>query len=75
MPARYGSLGTAGPDPEQVLEERAERWIVGTPDDAVARLRALKDVGVERVYLQHLAPTDLELVELVGARDCAALAA
>ncbi len=67
--------GRADSDPEQVLEERAERWIVGTPDEAVARLRALEEVGVERVYLQHLAPTDLELVELVGAEIAPAVAA
>ena len=60
--------GRPGTDPAQVLEERAERWIAGTPAEAVARLRALAEVGVERVYLQHLAPTDLELVELVGAQ-------
>lgn len=67
--------GRSDADPAQVLEERAERWIVGTPEEAVARLRALAEVGVERVYLQHLAPTDLELVELVGAQIVPALAA
>ena len=67
--------GRADVDPDEVLEERAERWIVGTPDEAVSRLRALEEVGVERVYLQHLAHTDLELLELVGAEVAPAVAA
>ncbi len=43
-----------------------DRWVVGTVDEAVAQLRALEAAGVERVMLQHLLHTDLELVALLG---------
>jgi alkanesulfonate monooxygenase SsuD/methylene tetrahydromethanopterin reductase-like flavin-dependent oxidoreductase (luciferase family) len=54
-------------DPEQLLATGAEHWLVGTPAEAVARLEELADAGVERIYLQHLAHEDAELVELLGA--------
>ncbi len=66
-------FGSGDEDPEQVLEERSERWIAGTPVEVVARLEALAEAGVERVYLQHLAHDDVEMVELVGAEVLPAL--
>jgi F420-dependent oxidoreductase-like protein len=65
--------GSADRDPEEVLSERAARWIAGTPDEVVARLRELEAAGVERVYLQHLDHADLEMLELVGAEIVPAL--
>ena len=65
--------GAGGQDPEQVLAERSERWVAGTPDEVVARLRALGKVGVDRVYLQHLAHADVEMLQLVGAEVMPAL--
>jgi alkanesulfonate monooxygenase SsuD/methylene tetrahydromethanopterin reductase-like flavin-dependent oxidoreductase (luciferase family) len=59
--------GAGDQDPETVLSERAGRWVAGTPDEVIARLRALEETGVERVYLQHLAHTDVEMVALLGA--------
>jgi alkanesulfonate monooxygenase SsuD/methylene tetrahydromethanopterin reductase-like flavin-dependent oxidoreductase (luciferase family) len=58
--------GTDDREPEEVLAERRGRWVAGTPDEVVERLRALEDAGVERVYLQHLAPEDTDMVALVG---------
>jgi F420-dependent oxidoreductase-like protein len=58
--------GADDQDPEAVLAEREERWIAGTPDQVVARLRALEGAGVRRVYLQHLAPADAGMVALLG---------
>jgi F420-dependent oxidoreductase-like protein len=58
--------GTDDRDPEEVLAERRGRWVAGTPAEVVERLHALEDVGVERVYLQHLAPEDTGMVALVG---------
>jgi alkanesulfonate monooxygenase SsuD/methylene tetrahydromethanopterin reductase-like flavin-dependent oxidoreductase (luciferase family) len=66
-------FGSGDDDPEQVLEERSERWIAGTPGEVVARLEALAEAGVERVYLQHLVHDDVEMVELVGAEVLPAL--
>ena len=59
-------FGSGDEDPEAVLAERRERWVAGTPDEVVERLRALGEAGVERVYLQHLVHGDTEMVELIG---------
>jgi F420-dependent oxidoreductase-like protein len=67
-------FGSGDEDPEAVLVERRERWIAGTPDEVVERLRALADAGVERVYLQHLVHMDTEMVELIGEAVLPALA-
>jgi alkanesulfonate monooxygenase SsuD/methylene tetrahydromethanopterin reductase-like flavin-dependent oxidoreductase (luciferase family) len=52
-------------DPAAALAQ--ENKLIGTVDEVVARLRAYADAGVERVYLQHLDHTDLEMVRLIGA--------
>lgn len=48
-------------------EERAGRWILGTPDDARAMVRRFADAGIERLMLQDFLPWDLEMVDLLGA--------
>ncbi|HEV2999145.1 MAG TPA: TIGR03560 family F420-dependent LLM class oxidoreductase [Solirubrobacteraceae bacterium] len=59
---------------ESVLASPPEAgWIVGTPDDAVRQLRALAGAGVERVMLQHLLHTDLDVLALLGERVAPAL--
>jgi alkanesulfonate monooxygenase SsuD/methylene tetrahydromethanopterin reductase-like flavin-dependent oxidoreductase (luciferase family) len=68
-----GVFGSGDDDPAQVLADRSERWIAGTPAEVVERLEALREVGVERVYLQHLLHDDVEMVELVGAEVLPAL--
>jgi F420-dependent oxidoreductase-like protein len=60
-------VGSGDEDPEAVLAERAARWVAGTPDEVVERLKALQEVGVRRVYLQHFAHSDVEMVALLGA--------
>ena len=60
-------FGDPNEDPEDVLRRRADTWLAGTPDEALERLRELADAGVERVYLQHLAHEDIEMVQLVGS--------
>jgi alkanesulfonate monooxygenase SsuD/methylene tetrahydromethanopterin reductase-like flavin-dependent oxidoreductase (luciferase family) len=42
--------------------------IVGSVDEAAARLREYERAGAERVMLQHLLHTDLEPVRLIGER-------
>jgi F420-dependent oxidoreductase-like protein len=59
-------FGSGEEDAEAVLADRRERWVAGTPDEVVERLRDLADTGVERVYLQHLVHGDTEMVELIG---------
>ncbi len=51
-----------GKDPS----ERADAKIEGTVDQVVERLQEYAKAGVERVMLQHLLHTDLEMIELVG---------
>ena len=48
------------------LERYAQRAIIGSVDEAAARLREYAAVGCERVMLQHLLHTDLEPVRLIG---------
>jgi F420-dependent oxidoreductase-like protein len=59
--------GAEDEDPEEVLSERQEHWVVGMPAEVVSRLRELERAGVERVYLQHLLHEDVEAVALLGA--------
>jgi alkanesulfonate monooxygenase SsuD/methylene tetrahydromethanopterin reductase-like flavin-dependent oxidoreductase (luciferase family) len=46
----------------------SDRTITGTVEQVVARIGEYADVGVERVYLQHLDHADVEMVELIGAK-------
>ena len=54
-------------DPAVWLEQRAEDWVLGTPDDARARLREYEEAGVERVMLQNLTHGDLDHVALIAS--------
>ncbi|WP_259312701.1 TIGR03560 family F420-dependent LLM class oxidoreductase [Capillimicrobium parvum] len=49
-------------------------WVTGTPDAAIAQLRALRDAGVDRVMLQLLLHDELEQIELIGTELAPALA-
>jgi F420-dependent oxidoreductase-like protein len=62
-------------DPVRVLEERRDRWLVGTVEQAAERIDGLRGVGVGRVFLQHLNHGDDEMVSLIGDRLIPALAA
>jgi alkanesulfonate monooxygenase SsuD/methylene tetrahydromethanopterin reductase-like flavin-dependent oxidoreductase (luciferase family) len=53
-------------DPDEYRASRGEAAILGTIDEAAERLRAYDRAGVERVMLQHLDHTDLDMVELIG---------
>jgi F420-dependent oxidoreductase-like protein len=51
---------------DEWLEERRERWVVGTPDQALAMLRRYADAGVGRIMLQDFLPWDLEHIDVMG---------
>jgi F420-dependent oxidoreductase-like protein len=51
----------------ELLAANRDDWIAGTIDEVVDRLHGLREVGVERVMLQHLNHADIEMVELLGA--------
>jgi alkanesulfonate monooxygenase SsuD/methylene tetrahydromethanopterin reductase-like flavin-dependent oxidoreductase (luciferase family) len=55
-----------GRDPKDVLERYGERGPVGTPEQAIERLKEIEEVGYERVMLQHLEHRDLDTVVLIG---------
>ncbi|MGH2858177.1 MAG: TIGR03560 family F420-dependent LLM class oxidoreductase [Solirubrobacteraceae bacterium] len=68
--ARLGER-TGLPD---VVAEPPSGWIVGTADQAVEQLAALREAGVHRVMCQHLLHDDLDAVALIGERLAPALA-
>jgi alkanesulfonate monooxygenase SsuD/methylene tetrahydromethanopterin reductase-like flavin-dependent oxidoreductase (luciferase family) len=61
-------------DPETYVRERGDRLIVGTVEQAAERLREFEQAGVERMMLQHLDHTDLEMVALIGRELAPAVA-
>jgi F420-dependent oxidoreductase-like protein len=55
--------GDAGDD---WLDERRQRWVHGTPDDARRTVARFAESGVERIMLQDFVPRDLEMIALLG---------
>ena len=60
--AAFGS----GDDDRAWLEERLERWITGTPDQARETVRRFAEAGVERIMLQDFLPWDLDMIDVMG---------
>jgi alkanesulfonate monooxygenase SsuD/methylene tetrahydromethanopterin reductase-like flavin-dependent oxidoreductase (luciferase family) len=48
------------------LDERLNRWIAGTPDEARAAVRRFADAGIERIMLQDYLPWDLDMIDVMG---------
>jgi alkanesulfonate monooxygenase SsuD/methylene tetrahydromethanopterin reductase-like flavin-dependent oxidoreductase (luciferase family) len=61
-------------DPEGFLDRLPDAWIVGTPAEAIEKLRGLAKAGVDRVMLQHHLYQDTDMVELIGREIIPALA-
>ena len=61
-------------DPESTRRPVAKRPSSARSRRRAARLRAYENAGVERVMLQHLDHTDLEMVELIGRELAPAVA-
>ncbi len=55
-------------DPETLVAERRNRWLVGTVDEVGERIRELRELGVTRIFLQHLNHDDDEMVALAAGR-------
>jgi alkanesulfonate monooxygenase SsuD/methylene tetrahydromethanopterin reductase-like flavin-dependent oxidoreductase (luciferase family) len=64
--ARTERLGEWGAAP-------GESWIVGPPDEFIARLREYEAAGIEAVMLQHHLFRDEEALELIGREVIPAL--
>jgi F420-dependent oxidoreductase-like protein len=71
--ARFLALRDADTSPEDFLSERQDRWLAGTVEEVVERIAELGEVGVTRVFLQHLNHSDDDMVALVGERLLPAL--
>ena len=65
-------LPTSDPDPATTLGEADGVGVFGQLDEAVARLRAYRDAGVDRIMLQHQDHSDIEAIAEI-ARLSAAL--
>ncbi|MEO8571645.1 MAG: TIGR03560 family F420-dependent LLM class oxidoreductase [Chloroflexota bacterium] len=59
------TLGS-GEDARAWLDERLERWIIGTPEQAREQVRCFAEAGVERIMLQDLLPWDLDMIDVMG---------
>ena len=55
-----------GEDAGAWLDERLERWVTGTPEQAREQVRRFAAAGVERIMLQDLFPWDLDMVDVMG---------
>jgi alkanesulfonate monooxygenase SsuD/methylene tetrahydromethanopterin reductase-like flavin-dependent oxidoreductase (luciferase family) len=61
--AIFGSSADAG---EAWLDARRDRWVLGTPEQALARIAEYRSSGAERLLFQIFLPRDLEHVALLG---------
>ena len=48
------------------MEARRDRWILGTPDAAKARIAEFADTGVDRLLIQDFLPQDLDHIAVMG---------
>ena len=48
------------------LDERLERWVTGTPEEARESVRLFAEAGVERIMLQDFLPWDLDHIDVMG---------
>jgi F420-dependent oxidoreductase-like protein len=65
--ARFLSVRGDETDPAALIAERRDRWLVGTVDAVAKRIAELGELGVSRVFLQHLNHDDDEMVGLASA--------
>lgn len=56
----------SGADDRAWLDERLERWITGTPEQARDAVRRFEAAGVERIMLEDFLPRDLDMIDVMG---------
>jgi len=64
--AQMAIFGGADDDAAAWLEARRDRWILGTPESARARIAEYADTGIDRLLLQDFLPRDYEHVAIMG---------
>ena len=57
---------TAAEQGEEWFATRERRWILGTPDQARAKVARFAAAGVERLMLQDFLPRDLDMIDQLG---------
>lgn len=65
---RFLAIRGDSSDPAAVLAERSDRWLAGGVDEVAERITGLAELGVSRVFLQHLNADDDAMVALIGER-------
>jgi len=65
---RFLSIRGDESDPGALIAERRDRWLVGTVEQVAERVGELEELGVSRVFLQHLNHFDDGMLALVGER-------
>jgi F420-dependent oxidoreductase-like protein len=63
---RFLSIRGDDTDPAALVAERRNRWLVGTVEEVTDRIAKLRELGVSRVFLQHLNHGDDEMVGLAS---------
>ncbi|MGH2682578.1 MAG: TIGR03560 family F420-dependent LLM class oxidoreductase [Actinomycetota bacterium] len=65
---RLAEIDGADASPEAHLADlQAQGWVAGTPEQALERLHAFEEAGVQRIMLQDLLVEDLEMLALLGS--------
>lgn len=64
--ALMAAWGSDRDDAETWLEERRQRWVIGTADEARRRVAEFEAAGAQRIMLQTFLPRDLDMVKLLG---------
>ena len=59
-------FGLSSSDQADWLARRRHTYLMGTPDEVVARIVQYEEAGVQRIMLQDWLPTDLDMVSLVA---------
>jgi F420-dependent oxidoreductase-like protein len=59
-------VGESGTDADAWIAQRRGRLIMGTPEQALDRVRAFEAAGTQRIMLQDFLPRDLDHVRLMG---------
>ena len=58
--------GADGSDPAGYLRHNVDACVIGSVDQVVSRLRGLHAMGVNRVLLESIDHTDLDMIRLIG---------
>jgi alkanesulfonate monooxygenase SsuD/methylene tetrahydromethanopterin reductase-like flavin-dependent oxidoreductase (luciferase family) len=64
--AALAAFGADAEGGEGWLEERRQRWVHGTPDQARAQVERFAAAGIERIMFQDFLPWDLDMIDVMG---------